>query len=354
MESKNFACKTTNVIYGSISEKYEIFEKIGEGAYGEVYRGFDKERRRIVAMKRLKMSSGNRLPKVCLREMETLQKAQHKNVIACRDFIQDEKSLYLTMDYAPYDLRTLINRTLSYNMKFEPEEVKFYTVQLLRGLSHIHSQSIIHRDLKPSNLLITHKGILKICDFGMARNFSSTEKLYSPLVVTRWYRAPEILLSYGKYGQPIDLWSVGCILAELSLMRVLFPGTSDIRQIYSIFEALGTPSEAVWPGYSELPIVRKTNMVQFPSSKVKAVFAPLTDSGYDLVTRMLTYDPNRRITAKQALQHTFFGEENVLEKPSTESDHREKKKMPVKRKSEDAESHPDEMVPKKVSNNCCH
>ncbi|KAK9887672.1 hypothetical protein WA026_023794 [Henosepilachna vigintioctopunctata] len=120
-------------------------------------------------------------------------------------------------------------------------------------------------------------------------------------------------------------------------MRVLFPGTSGIRQIYSIFEALGTPSEAVWPGYSELPIVRKTNFVQFPSSKVRSVFAPLTDSGYDLVTRMLTYDPNRRITAEQALQHPFFGEENVLEKPSTDSDHREKKKMPVKRKLEDEE-----------------
>jgi cell division cycle 2-like protein len=129
--------------------------------------------------------------------------------------------------------------------------------QLLRGVAHLHANWILHRDLKTSNLLISHRGILKIADFGLAREYGSPLKQYTQLVVTLWYRSPELLLGAKDYSTAIDMWSCGCIFAELMTQKALFPGKSEIEQIKKIFQLLGTPNEGVWEGYSQLPIVQK-------------------------------------------------------------------------------------------------
>ncbi|KAJ7393423.1 hypothetical protein OS493_006396 [Desmophyllum pertusum] len=152
-------------------------------------------------------------------------------------------------------------------------------IQLLRAVVHLHDNWILHRDLKASNLLLSNKGILKN---------------YTPIVVTLWYRAPELLLGTKEYSTPIDLWSVGCIFAELLTMKPLFPGKSEIDQINRIFKELGTPSDKIWPGppsYSELPAVKKRT----------SFGAHLTDKGFNLLNRFLTFDPKRRITGDEAL-----------------------------------------------------
>jgi len=191
-------------------------------------------------------------------------------------------------------------------------EVKTLMIHLLRGIRHLHDNWILHRDIKASNLLLSHKGVLKIGDFGLAREYGSPLKKYTSIVVTLWYRAPELLLRSKLYSTPIDMWSVGCVFGELLTLKPLFPGKAEIDQINRIFKELGTPNDTIWPGppcYSELPQVKMMNIAQHPYNVLRDRFdITLTDNGFNLLNSMLTYDPARRITAEKALQHDFFKE----------------------------------------------
>ncbi|KAH1003028.1 hypothetical protein HUJ05_010977 [Dendroctonus ponderosae] len=166
----------------------------------------------------------------------------------------------------------------------------------------------VYRDLKTSNLLLSHKGILKVGDFGLAREYGSPLKAYTPVVVTLWYRAPELLLCTKEYSIPIDVWSVGCIFAELLQMTALFPGKSEVDQLNRIFKDLGTPNEQVWPGFNSLPAVNKIKFHDYPVSNLRAKFSTLSEIGLGLLLKFLTYDPAQRITAEEALKHAYFGE----------------------------------------------
>lgn len=313
---------------------YEKIEKIGEGTYGAVYKAKCRESGRLMALKKLKLESEKEgFPITSIRETITLLKGKHENVIDVREIVFGTRldQIYIVMEYMDRDLKSLMQ-----DMKrpFKIAEVKLLMKQLISAVAHLHNNWILHRDLKTSNLLI-NKGILKVGDFGLAREFGSPLKHYTSKVVTLWYRAPELLLQTGKYSTPIDIWSIGCIFGELLTMKPLFPGQSEIQQIQLIFEALGSPNEKLWPDYEK---VRLANRIKLPFYKFNMLLEKLEDKkflsriGFDFWNRLLAYDPGvnvksgiddnfkrrptHRITADEALEHEFFNEEPCPIDPS--------------------------------------
>lgn len=290
-------------------EEFHCMNRIEEGTYGVVYRAKDRKTGEIVALKRLKMEKEKEgFPITSLREINTLLKAQHTNIVTVREIVvgSNMDKIYIVMDYVEHDLKSLME-TMKH--PFSVGEVKTLMIQLLRAVAHLHDNWILHRDLKTSNLLLSHKGILKVGDFGLAREYGSPLKAYTPVVVTLWYRAPELLLCVKEYSKPIDMWSVGCIHAEFLTMKALWPGKSDIDQLNKIFKDLGTPNEKIWEGISELPGFKKASFQQHPQNTIRNRFGPqFSDLGFDLLNRLLTYDPKKRIDAKTALEHKWFVE----------------------------------------------
>uniref|UniRef100_A0A3Q3SAU6 cyclin-dependent kinase n=1 Tax=Mastacembelus armatus TaxID=205130 RepID=A0A3Q3SAU6_9TELE len=253
-------------------EEFQCLNRIEEGTYGVVYRAKDKKTDEIVALKRLKMEKEKEgFPITSLREINTILKAQHPNIVTVREIVvgSNMDKIYIVMNYVEHDLKSLME---TMKQPFLPGEVKTLMIQLLRGVRHLHDNWILHRDLKTSNLLLSHKGILKIGDFGLAREYGSPLKPYTPVVVTLWYRSPELLLGAKEYSTAVDMWSVGCIFGELLTQKPLFPGKSEIDQINKIFKDLGSPSEKIWPGYSELPAVKKMTFTEYPYNNLRKRF----------------------------------------------------------------------------------
>lgn len=291
-------------------EEFECLNRIEEGTYGVVYRARDKKINEIVALKRLKMEKErDGFPITSLREINTLMKAQHENIVTVREIVvgSNMDKIYLVMDYVEHDLKSLMEIM---NGPFSVGEVKCLLVQLLKAVRHLHDNWILHRDLKTSNLLLSHQGILKVGDFGLAREYGSPLKHYTEVVVTLWYRAPELLLGVKQYTCPIDLWSVGCIFAEFLLQRPLFPGKGEVDELNIIFRDLGTPTERIWPGVSQLPGMKKCVFTEYPYNQLRRRFTEkqISDLGFDLLNNFLTYCPEKRITADKALNHPYFNE----------------------------------------------
>lgn len=295
-------------------EEFQCLNRIEEGTYGVVYRAKEKQTDEIVALKRLKMEKEKEgFPITSLREISTLLKSQHPNIVTVREIVvgSNMDKIFIVMDYVEHDMKSLMETMRQKKQSFTAAEVKCLMQQLLMAVDHLHDNWILHRDLKTSNLLLSHKGVLKVGDFGLAREYGSPLKAYTPVVVTLWYRSPELLLGAKEYSTPIDIWSVGCIFAEFLLMEPLFTGKSEYDQLKKIFTTFGTPNEKVWPGYSSLQLVTKASMPDCPPANFKGRFTKegiLTDIGYDLLRKMLTYNPSTRVTAEEALQHKYFSE----------------------------------------------
>uniref|UniRef100_A0A8C4FBG5 cyclin-dependent kinase n=1 Tax=Dicentrarchus labrax TaxID=13489 RepID=A0A8C4FBG5_DICLA len=298
-------------------EEFQCLNRIEEGTYGVVYRAKDKKTDEIVALKRLKMEKEKEgFPITSLREINTILKAQHPNIVTVREIVvgSNMDKIYIVMNYVEHDLKSLME---TMKQPFLPGEVKTLMIQLLRGVRHLHDNWILHRDLKTSNLLLSHKGILKIGDFGLAREYGSPLKPYTPVVVTLWYRSPELLLGAKEYSTAVDMWSVGCIFGELLTQKPLFPGKSEIDQINKIFKDLGSPSEKIWPGYNELPAVKKMTFTEYPYNNLRKRFgALLSDQGFDLMNKFLTYCPSKRILSDEGLKHEYFRETPLPIDPS--------------------------------------
>ncbi|XP_055593461.1 serine/threonine-protein kinase PITSLRE [Uranotaenia lowii] len=293
-------------------EEFQCLNRIEEGTYGVVYRAKDKRTEEIVALKRLKMEKEKEgFPITSLREINTLLKGQHPNIVTVREIVvgSNMDKIFIVMDYVEHDLKSLMETMKHKKQVFLPGEVKCLTQQLLRAVAHLHDNWILHRDLKTSNLLLSHKGILKVGDFGLAREYGSPLKAYTSIVVTLWYRAPELLLCCKEYSTPIDIWSVGCIFAEFLAMSALFPGKTELDQLNRIFKELGTPNEKIWPGYNQLPAVQKMTFTEYPVSNLRKRFAHQTSElGISLLQGLLTFDPKQRLTAEVALKHSYFKE----------------------------------------------
>ncbi len=302
-------------------EEYHCLNKIEEGTYGVVYRARDKKTKEIVALKRLKMEREKEgFPITSLREVNTLLISQHTNVVHVREIVvgSNMDMIFIVMDFVEHDMKALMETMRAKKQVFLPGEVKCLMLQLLSAIHHLHDNWILHRDLKTSNLLLSHNGILKVGDFGLAREYGSPLRAYTSVVVTLWYRAPELLLGTKEYSTPIDVWSIGCIFGEFLLMEPLFPAKSEVDQLNRIFKLLGTPSEKIWPGYNKLPVVQKMPFVDYPLSHLRNKFPRemLSEKGMALLKRFLTYNPKQRITCRQALDDVYFDETPVAIEPS--------------------------------------
>ncbi|KAI1725999.1 protein kinase domain-containing protein [Ditylenchus destructor] len=300
--------------------EFECLNRIEEGTFGVVYRAIEKKTDEIVALKRLKMEKEREgFPITSLREINMLLKCgKHPNVVNVREIVvgSNMDKIYLVMEYVEHDMKSLMETMKSKNKKFTTAQVKTLMKQLLSGIEYMHEEYVIHRDLKTSNLLMSHSGILKIGDFGLAREFGSPIKPYTPIVVTLWYRSPELLLGIKEYSTAVDMWSVGCIFAEFMKLKPLFQGRGEIDQLNKIFMEIGTPNEHIWPGYNELPGVRKFAFADVPFNQLRKQFASElpSDKGFDLFNRLLAPCPNRRISASKALKSPWF-EEDPLPTP---------------------------------------
>lgn len=177
----------------------------------------------------------------------------------------------------------------------------------MSGIAFCHSRRVLHRDLKPQNLLIDKEGMLKLADFGLARAIGIPVRTYTHEIVTLWYRAPEVLLGAKHYSTSVDMWSIGCIFAEMASQTPLFPGDSEIDELFRIFRVLGTPTEETWPGVSQLPDY-KADFPRWPAVPLAKAVPQLDADGLDLLSKMLVYDPGKRISAKRALEHPYFGD----------------------------------------------
>uniref|UniRef100_A0A0N5A2B3 cyclin-dependent kinase n=1 Tax=Parastrongyloides trichosuri TaxID=131310 RepID=A0A0N5A2B3_PARTI len=297
----------------SVNE-YKSLNRIQEGTFGVVFRAQCKRTDEIVAMKKLKMDKEkDGFPITSIREINMLLKCgSHPNIVSVKEIVVGDNmdSIYMVMEYVEHDMKSLLDYLSQRNKNFTISQVKCLMKQLLSGIEHLHSEWILHRDLKTSNLLMNHRGILKIGDFGLAREYGDPLKRYTSIVVTLWYRSPELLLESKYYSTPIDMWSAGCIFAEFLTLKPLFPGRGELEQIRRIYEDLGTPTEKMWPGYSSLPLVERCTLPNHPYNKLRSRIGGkvLTDKGYKLLNRFLTYDPLKRITAEEALKHEWFDE----------------------------------------------
>lgn len=283
-------------------DRYQKIEKIGEGTYGVVYKARDTVTNEIVALKKIRLEGEDEgVPPTAIREISVLKEISHENIVKLKDIVHSEARLYLIFEYLEKDLRNFIEST-----KEIPESlIKKFLVQILTAVSHCHQHRILHRDLKPQNLLISNRQIIKLADFGLARSYCLPMKTYTHEVVTLWYRAPEILMGAKKYSTPIDIWSVGCIFAELATGKPIFAGDSEIDQLFKIFKVLGTPDEDSYPGISLLPDYKST----FPKWRrldLGYEVHGIDDEGIDLLSQMLAIDPLLRISARNALKHPYL------------------------------------------------
>ncbi|CAH2089686.1 unnamed protein product [Euphydryas editha] len=295
-------------------QKYEKLEKIGEGTYGTVFKAKNKETHEIVALKRVRLDDDDEgVPSSALREICLLKELKHKNIVRLYDVLHSEKKLTLVFEHCDQDLKKYFD---SLNGEIDLDVVKSFMYQLLRGLAFCHSHNVLHRDLKPQNLLINKNGELKLADFGLARAFGIPVKCYSAEVVTLWYRPPDVLFGAKLYTTSIDMWSAGCIFAELANSgRPLFPGSDVDDQLKRIFKLLGTPNEDTWPGVTQLPDYKPLAAYQ-PSLGLAQVVPRLPARGRDLLTRLLTCNPALRMPADDAMAHAYFHDLN----PSVKND----------------------------------
>uniref|UniRef100_A0A671L5X2 Cyclin-dependent kinase 7 n=1 Tax=Sinocyclocheilus anshuiensis TaxID=1608454 RepID=A0A671L5X2_9TELE len=271
----------------SRAKRYEKLDFLGEGQFATVYKARDKATHTIVAIKKIKV--GHRIEakdginRTALREIKLLQ----------------------DMMFIPPNCLVIALKTLYINnLVLTPANIKAYILMTLQGLEYMHNHWILHRDLKPNNLLLDENGVLKLADFGLAKAFGSPNRVYTHQVVTRWYRAPELLFGARMYGVGVDMWAVGCILAELLLRVPFLAGDSDLDQLTKIFEALGTPTEETWPGMSSLPDY--VSFKPFPGTPLEHIFSAAGDDLLELLKGLFTFNPCTRTTASQALKMRYF------------------------------------------------
>ncbi|KAG3015764.1 hypothetical protein JG687_00006184 [Phytophthora cactorum] len=289
-----------------LASRYELLEKIGNGAFGEVHRARDLESGEIRAIKRLRVNDDGQLsviPAAQFQEIEAMRQLQHPNIVKLLDVVPDGSYIALVLEYMPTDLLSIVRNR---EEPLHPADVRGLLRMLLHGVACCHEHNILHRDLKPGNLLLSADGVLKLSDFGLARVFVGQQgRSYSHQVATRWYRAPELLFGSRHYDTAVDTWAVGTVFAELLRPTPLFAGQNDLDQIFQVIQVLGD-IEKQWPGVRELPDFDKVAFPEYEPMPLSKLFPDAEASTVDLLSKLLVLDPSKRLSARKALVHDFF------------------------------------------------
>jgi cell division cycle 2-like protein len=304
----------------SVYDTYDRIARVSEGAYGVVWKARDLATDEIVALKQIKFDaavSKEGFPVTALREISVLLALSHESIVTVKEMVVGDAmdKAFMVMEFFEFDLKDGI---LKFDGALAQSELKGIMQQILAGTQHMHAKWFLHRDLKTSNILVHKSGRIALADFGLARRYQDPPRAMTQLVVTLWYRAPELLFGEACYGPAVDMWSIGCIFGELITKDAIMPGQGELDQIDQIFSLVGVPNESNWPSFGKLPnaglfrwkakkeqdlLLRK----KFPvASPVSANQAFLDGNGYDLLEKLLTLDPAMRLSASQALEHPYF------------------------------------------------
>ncbi|XP_029004084.1 serine/threonine-protein kinase MAK isoform X10 [Betta splendens] len=288
--------------------RYTTLKQLGDGTYGSVLMGRSNESGELVAIKRMKRKFYSWEECMNLREVKSLKKLNHANVVKLKEVIRENDHLYFVFEYMKENLYQLMKD----RRKLFPESViRNISFQIFQGLSFIHKHGFFHRDMKPENLLCMGPELVKIADFGLAREIRSKPP-YTDYVSTRWYRAPEVLLRSSTYSSPIDLWALGCIMAELYTLRPLFPGNSEVDEIFKICQVLGTVKKMDWPEGYQLASAMNFRFPQCVPTHLKTLIPSASSEAITLMRDLLQWDPKKRPTAVQALRYPYFQVGQVL------------------------------------------
>lgn len=319
------------------ADSFQKLEKIGSGTYSNVYKAIEVETGAVVALKKVRVDGVGEAEsaRFMAREIALLRRlGEHDNVVRLHGLVTSRlataPSLYLVFEYMDHDLTGLVSAATASGARFTLPQVKCYMKQLLSGIEHCHNKGVLHRDIKSSNLLVSEDGILKIADFGLATHFDpDNPRPMTSQVITLWYRPPELMLGATHYSVGVDLWSVGCVLAELLLGEPIFPGRTEVEQLHKVFKLCGTPAD----DYCEK--LKLPHHTFKPYERCMAQkFKDLEPSTLSLLETLLSIDPDMRGTATDALNSEFFRTEPYACEPSSLPRHPPCKEMDIKLKYE--------------------
>ncbi|CAM2112590.1 unnamed protein product [Caretta caretta] len=324
-------------------EKYETLGLVGEGSYGMVMKCRNKDNGRIVAIKKFLESEDDKMvKKIAMREIKLLKQLRHENLVNLLEVCKKKKRWYLVFEFVDHTLLDdleLFPHGLDYN------RVRKYLFQIIKGIGFCHSHNIIHRDIKPENILVSQSGVVKLCDFGFARVLAAPGEAYTDYVATRWYRAPELLVGDTKYGKAVDVWAIGCLVTEMLTGEPLFPGDSDIDQLYHIMKCLGN----LTPRHQELfyknPLFAGVRLPEVKEVEpLERRYPKLSAAVLDLTKKCLQIDPDKRPSCADLLQCDFFNKDGFAERFAQElrlkiqkdaRDHPLPKKSKISKKDKD-------------------
>ncbi|CCW70236.1 unnamed protein product [Phytomonas sp. Hart1] len=289
-------------------EKYMLGDVIAEGQFGIVREARCKGTDALVALKLVRVASlAGALPHPLAREVLIATRVCHPHVVSAVEVFAHRNTVVFVMERGAADLASRLTQHSFYDPMPLRVGRRLFRM-LLAALEYLHQQHILHRDVKPSNCMLSVEGILKLGDFGLSRMRDDVDMSHE--VASRWYRAPELLFGQRRYGPEIDMWSAGCILAEIlrGCEGALFPGDGDINQISKIFDVLGSPTENTWPGVAALPLWGKVHFEPRPGCGLREIFPRSSDAAIDLLSKLLSLDPTVRISAKDSMKHPFFSD----------------------------------------------
>ena len=308
----------------SVYDSYERLDRIDEGTYGIVWKAIDNTTHETVALKQIKFDptiTQEGFPMAALREISVLLSLSHECIVTVKEMVVGSgyDKVFMVMEYMQMDLQDAMRGMASggVNTPFPQAELKNMLYQILSAMSHVHEKWYIHRDMKTSNILVHKSGKIALCDFGLARKYQLPLKAMTQTVITLWYRPVELLFGSSVYGPEVDMWSIGCIFGELLKKEAILQGQGELDQIDQIFKLLGLPNEKNWPGFKSLP---NANLLRWKQKGKPLVYAKfpvnsliggqtfLDGNGFDLLMGLLEFNPKKRLTAKEALEHTYFSE----------------------------------------------
>lgn len=282
-------------------ERYKLIKEVGDGTFGSVWRAINKLSGEVVAVKKMKRRYYTWEECMNLREVKSLRRMNHPNIVKLKEVIRENDLLYFIFEYMECNLYQLIKDR---SKLFTETEIRNWSYQIFQGLAYMHQRGYFHRDLKPENLLVT-KEIIKIADFGLARELCS-QPPYTEYVSTRWYRAPEVLLQSSLYDAAVDMWAMGAIMAELFTLNPLFPGSNEADEIHKICSVIGSPDYGTWAEGLQLADAMSYKFPQVPCANLSELIPSASENAVNLIKSLCAWDPTKRPKAAEVLQHPFF------------------------------------------------